>query len=287
MLEKIEKIKGGLFYSVVIIVGYLFASVVATVDFGSAVLNAVIKNCVQPAFFVVTALVFTKISKKGVRSSLGLKKFAPEYLTYALLLFVGLFFGFGYLNDLFAGFLSSVGVNVGWSDFAVNGVGEYFAYLFSLSVAPAFGEEFLFRGLLLFILIENYDDYGDLFTSVFVALLFAVFHKNVAQFFYQFVYGFSMTLITLKSKSVFPAVIMHGLNNFVVLTVVFISPEANVYRWYLCVLGILAWVYATYKLLAGRKKGSAKFGFFSIGASVGVLFCVLIAFISNFGGLLS
>ena len=49
---------------------------------------------------------------------------------------------------------------------------------------------------------------------VFGALFFGLFHQYAAQFWYALFGGAVLTIVTLRSKSVVPAMIMHFINNF-------------------------------------------------------------------------
>ncbi len=79
-----------------------------------------------------------------------------------------------------------------------------------VAVLPALGEEFLHRGLLL----NDISRVGYKKAIVISAFLFGLIHFNINQFFYAFVIGLLMGLVTVASKTLWPAIIIHFTNNF-------------------------------------------------------------------------
>ncbi len=80
-----------------------------------------------------------------------------------------------------------------------------------ICVMPAICEEMFFRGFVLHALnVKKHPVASILITS----LMFGVFHMNVLQFVTGLVLGTVLGFVTYKSKSIFPAVILHFLNNF-------------------------------------------------------------------------
>jgi hypothetical protein len=50
-------------------------------------------------------------------------------------------------------------------------------------------------------------------TILLCGLMFGLFHQNITQIFYTFLFGMLMTALVLKTKSIFPAVAVHFINN--------------------------------------------------------------------------
>lgn len=82
--------------------------------------------------------------------------------------------------------------------------------LFVLSLVPAFVEELLFRGLVL----SNLLPFGKTSAVVASAVLFGVMHQNVSQILYATVAGLVFGYVYIKSRSIWPCVMMHFFNNF-------------------------------------------------------------------------
>ncbi len=77
------------------------------------------------------------------------------------------------------------------------------------SLVPAFCEEFLFRGLILSRLMP----YGKTVAVIGSAVLFGVMHQTIDQIFYATVAGVILALVTIKSGSIWGAVIVHMFQN--------------------------------------------------------------------------
>ncbi|PIF02392.1 MAG: hypothetical protein CR996_00490 [Draconibacterium sp.] len=80
-------------------------------------------------------------------------------------------------------------------------------------IAPVV-EELIFRGLILQGFRRNYSPAVAVIMS---ALLFALFHLNPWQFPATFVLGLLLGWITIRTKSIFLAILGHSINNFLVL----------------------------------------------------------------------
>lgn len=82
-------------------------------------------------------------------------------------------------------------------------------YFISVAVVPPLVEEFLFRGIIL----QKLKRYGTWFAILTSALLFALFHGDLVQAVFAFFCGIALAFVTLKTKNLWPAVIIHLLNN--------------------------------------------------------------------------
>jgi membrane protease YdiL (CAAX protease family) len=115
------------------------------------------------------------------------------------------------LTQLVLSLLPSGGQEVAEDLTGAEGVGGAEAILLSLilyCVFPAVFEELTFRGILL----GAYKDSPT--TGVFLsAAMFALMHMNIDQTFYTFFLGIVLAVLTLKSRSIIPAMILHFLNN--------------------------------------------------------------------------
>ncbi len=78
------------------------------------------------------------------------------------------------------------------------------------AVLPAFCEEFFMRGSFLTAVRKS----NSLLTSVIIAgVAFGLFHQNVTQVLYTTLFGALMAFLTLKTKSILPAITVHFVNN--------------------------------------------------------------------------
>lgn len=79
----------------------------------------------------------------------------------------------------------------------------------TVSLAPAFAEEFLFRG----VFYTNLRPFGRTQAVLISAFLFALMHQNIAQLFYTFVAGIAMALMYEITGSIWCGVFFHMFNN--------------------------------------------------------------------------
>ena len=87
---------------------------------------------------------------------------------------------------------------------------------------PAFCEELFFRGALLRMLMGEETRAGHtqperLFAVLVSALLFACLHASAVRFFPTLCLGLAFGFAAVRARSVVPAVVMHGVNNALVL----------------------------------------------------------------------
>ena len=82
-------------------------------------------------------------------------------------------------------------------------------YLVSSALVPAVCEELLFRGAVCRLLAK----YGNCCAIVISALIFALFHTNIAQILYTFAAGLLIGAIYLRTRSILCAMLLHFANN--------------------------------------------------------------------------
>jgi membrane protease YdiL (CAAX protease family) len=81
--------------------------------------------------------------------------------------------------------------------------------IFMTAVLPGTFEELTHRGLIL----SGFKQYGDKYAVLISATLFALMHQNIVQVFYAFYAGLILGTLTVKTKSIFPAMFVHFFNN--------------------------------------------------------------------------
>lgn len=114
----------------------------------------------------------------------------------------------------------------------------------STAIVPAFVEEFGMRGVCL----GSLRRYGDGFAIIVSSVLFGLIHGNFTQIAFAAIIGLAAGYATVKSGSMWPAIIIHFVNNFISVGVYYFSEWfglefANIiYLFVLCfnlLLGIL------------------------------------------------
>lgn len=91
--------------------------------------------------------------------------------------------------------------------------------IFLLAVLPAVFEELIYRGIIL----NGLRRFGAVNAVVISALLFALAHGSAMQFFYQFILGIVLGFVIIKTGSVIASMVVHFLNNAIVLIVGYID----------------------------------------------------------------
>lgn len=77
------------------------------------------------------------------------------------------------------------------------------------AIAPAFAEEFLFRG----VIYGNLRPFGKTQAILISSVLFALMHQNIGQTFYTFVGGVAMAIMYELTGSIWCSVLFHLFNN--------------------------------------------------------------------------
>ena len=235
--------------------------------------------------YALVATLFFYLSKLPVKELTG--KLSPKYFLIAFLLQFGLF-SLSEINAVFIKFLENFGYeNTPIQIPSLDGFGLV-GVLLTVAVLPAVFEEIVFRGIVL----RGLKPFGSAFAVLLCGALFAVFHQNPAQTVYQFCCGAAFALLALRSKSVFPTMLAHFLNNAaVILLTKFGSPVLPTpVTVAFFVLSAVSLVAALVSLVFFDKNGNPERDkrrgmHFLLFASVGLLVCVLSWFANFFGGI--
>ena len=173
----------------------------------------------------------------------------PVFLRY-LILALGLFWLTDILFTLFSSMLTFV--QFATPDFTPNGTFIYklFDISYSILLAPIF-EELIFRGLML----SKIKKYGKYFSILSVSLIFALFHGNLPQSIPTFFLSMILCAMTLRSNSIYPAIITHIIANSIGIISMSISQE--VFVMILNIL-IIAVIIAAIVLLLTKKHEKIK-----------------------------
>lgn len=101
--------------------------------------------------------------------------------------------------------------------------------IITVCILPAFGEELLFRGAVLGAMRR----FGDKKAIIASAIIFALYHFNLAQTWYQLFYGAFLAYIVVKTDNLWYSVALHFFNNlFVQLLALIPSVGAlDVFSW--------------------------------------------------------
>ncbi|MBR7185662.1 MAG: CPBP family intramembrane metalloprotease [Clostridia bacterium] len=116
-----------------------------------------------------------------------------------------------YLNSLFMQLLSSMGISniLDFVEMPIVYPEDFVLLHMTLALVPAFCEEFLFRGLI----CRRLMPYGKTVAIVGSAVLFGLMHGNLGQLFYTTMAGVLLAWCYVETRSIWPGVIAHMLNN--------------------------------------------------------------------------
>lgn len=222
--EKLNSAKGGLAYSVNVcfyIVLNLIASVIIAAcglrdGDGNMTDGAIyIAFLVSPAAIALTLALTVKVGKVGVREFFPVKC-KPKYYAIALLLIFGLLFSLSEVNGYFLELLKHFGYTQKLTESSIPNLQGWriVSAIAVIAVLPAVMEEALFRGV---ILGGAERGAGSVRAVFIVGFVFALFHGSAEQTLYQFVCGCLFALLAIRSRSVLPSVLMHFINNALIL----------------------------------------------------------------------
>ena len=280
---------GGLSFAILMI-GYILLAffiqavlLIFTTD-TSSTLFVVVNSLVSPLAMLLVIVYQIKGKGRSV-SVLSLNKFNKLHLLTALLLSIGMFLGLGFVNVLFADFLSGIGLNAPSPNIPLNNPFELILFSITVALFPAVFEELFFRGILL-----NSLKGENLLVRVFtVGLCFALYHCSVSQFVYQFIYGVAFCLLAIVAKSVIPCIIAHFINNFTILLFTYLNIDVDLTNILLIVIGVVALIgyfLISYFGLKGQKqqvpKKGVKFFYLPYGL-FGIGICLIVLLGNLFG----
>ena len=162
--------------------------------------------------FVIESCNFSKINWRVVLISLALG---------ILCFFINIA-----VSSVFNGVISFFGYQFGYSEGSGNtSIANFFLQLFLVAVLPAICEEFIHRGVLL----QGIKHIGFKKAIVISSLCFALLHFNIQQVSYAFVIGLILGFVSVVAKNIWPAIIIHFVNNAISVYLDFASARG----WFL------------------------------------------------------
>ncbi len=156
---------------------------------------------------------FFKKKTKQVFVDTGFKKISGKAVFICILIGIIAFIFNIVVSSVFNGiigmfgFESSVGSSGG--DYSLL---NFFINVLTVAVLPAFCEEFMHRGILMRGLFNSISVKNALIIS---SICFGLMHLNIVQVFYAAILGCLIGFVSIVGKSIWPAIIIHFVNNFV------------------------------------------------------------------------
>ncbi len=137
----------------------------------------------------------------------------PKDLYQAFLLIVIAFGGCmlaNFLSSIVLTLLETIGVHSTYtSTNDPKNISDIIMMFISVAVIPALIEELALRG----VVMSNLRKYGNTFAIIASAFMFGIFHGTAAQILFAFICGLFFGYITIATQSIWPAIIVHALNN--------------------------------------------------------------------------
>ena len=135
----------------------------------------------------------------------------------------------------FNGIIQMLGYSSGSSVSEKMTTTTYIVQIFTTAILPAFCEEFLHRGILL----QGTKHTGFTRAIMISSIMFGLIHLNITQVFYAAILGMIMGYASVIAKNIWPAIIMHFMNNFMSITNSFLidnntaysTAYSNVFGW--------------------------------------------------------
>lgn len=280
--KEMNSAKGGLAYSLAVCaylaVSLLFSIIISSCGIAETDGGRYLSYLASPLAIVIAVAIFCKFCKQSPRQVFSVKC-SPKYYLIALLVFFGLFFSLSSVNGYIVELLKLCGYKPRSATLPSLEGGLVVPAILVIAVLPAVAEEFLFRGV---ILKNTEKGAGGLRAVLLTGFLFSLYHGSVEQTVYQFVCGCLFALIAVRSGSTLPTVIIHFLNNALIIIFAacglcdelgsLVMPQAA--QITLTVLSAVSLVAGTALLIIDRKKFTPceKHGVtrFFIYASVGI-----------------
>lgn len=139
----------------------------------------------------------------------------PDKKSWVLIFFISIFSTFlvTCISNVWYNLIVAMGYTPAISSqLQYDGVGVLFADIALTAMLPAIFEEFTNRGLFY---SANDNARFPTFAIFSSALMFALMHTNVTQVFYTFVFGLITGALVYTTKSIYPAMFCHFVNNFI------------------------------------------------------------------------
>jgi len=284
----------GFLYSIMIIaivlISYVSQTVLALVLNTKGTAYNIINQCVSSGVILVIIILakFSGVYSMPRFNKKGLAIGAP----LALLLFLGMFMGLGFINNLIAGWLESAGLIVSGTSINLGTPWHLICYVIALAILPAVSEEIFFRG----VLVKGLEKAKPIYAILLVSLCFGLYHFSLSKFIYQFIFGAMLCLLYYATESLLSCVIAHFINNFTVILSMYLKVYVDLTDPIIIAIGLVlfAGFIAIITLLLIKKKkhsepcddcyqqSKAEAGTFAIFAGFGMLISLALIVLSLF-----
>lgn len=201
------------------VIGYFFKNTYSFAEFEK--LPGVIygKTLIVPLTFLLLYFCYSKKNNINMVSATKFKPIKNPYIIIScvILAFVSVF-TIGSFIGLFNWGLYEIGYRPSSIEYVMDTPWKLIAGIFSMAILPAIAEELLFRGIILQGLMKKYSKSASIVMS---AIFFMLMHGALSQTLYQFYLGIILAVVVAYGGSIFYGILLHFLNNLIVLVVNF------------------------------------------------------------------
>ncbi|MGN1104986.1 MAG: lysostaphin resistance A-like protein [Candidatus Coproplasma sp.] len=269
---------GGLAFSIAVVLN-IFVGLIVSVIIGASGLSGTdaakyLGYLTSTIALIITVLLMRFMFNQPLRKMAPIKC-NPKYIVIGLLLIYGLLFSLNSLNGYLIKLFELMGYTPNESTLPDLSGWNLLPAILVIAVLPAILEELLFRGIIL----NNIEgEVGSVRAIFLVGFLFSLYHGSVEQTIYQFICGCLFALLAIRSRSITPVVLIHFINNAVILILYSVGAldaggNLIVSQWgnfaimvtsALCLAGAVVWLILDRKIKFGLAKGekSSLKGFF-------------------------
>jgi membrane protease YdiL (CAAX protease family) len=182
-------------------------------------------------FMIIPLFWFLKSRRQPILKRLRLNAISYETLVYTIMLSLGIIILSDELDRMIQSFFPAPEYIVDLNGLLRPDTLLGFILLFiAVAIVAPVGEELLFRGFFQQALEKHWNDVTR--AILMTALLFSMIHMNPYWFAQIYILGVLLGYIAWKSKSVIPALVLHGMNNAMAMLFAFVDFEKNnFYIW--------------------------------------------------------
>ncbi len=172
---------------------------------------------------VLVLILVYKIKKRNYKEELLINKTSKFNIVFAIILGVACWlFNSGALSLIDEAGLFSSQFQYMEEVLSPLGSGSVIMSIITIGIVAPFAEEFLFRGIIYNTLKKKIS---IKWTIIIQAVLFGVFHGNLIQGSYATLLGIVFGYVTYKTKSLWPAVIIHMVNNLIATMFMYVPSD--------------------------------------------------------------
>lgn len=173
--------------------------------------------------FCAIFFIYNKICKVNSANACNLNKINWPNILISIIIGLICLFGFNNLVNSFSSLVQYLGHEPSSMPLPLTNIWWLIINIILLGILPAIFEELLFRGIIL----NGLKQYGKVKAVIFSALLFALLHGSIDQTLYPIILGIVLAVVALKTNSVIPSILIHFVNNTIVIIINYIYTASN------------------------------------------------------------